>query len=330
MTVEPRLSKRLSAHDPKYKVVGIGGGTGLATLLRGLKRYDIDLTAIVTITDNGGSSGVLRSELNIPPPGDIRNCLTALAKVEALFAELFEYRFSNTNSPLDNHCLGNLILAGLTNVVGDFSQAVKEMSRILAIEGRVLPAANHPLSLSAHMADGQIITGETEIAKYPSKVTKISLFGGDCTPIPETIEAIKEADMIIIGPGSVYTSLVPNLLLVGMHEVLEDAGAKKVFVCNVMTQRGESDDFTASDHVRTVLEQAGFDSRLFDYIVVNNAVPGNEVIEKYYAEGQELVMPDIENLTEMGYKTIVGDFLAYNDEAKHSPRKLAAGVLDIL
>jgi len=330
MRIDLRLNERLEKHSPRYKIIGMGGGTGLATLLKGLKWYNVDLTAIVAITDNGGSSGVLRDDLHIPPPGDVRNCLTALAKTPIIASKLFSYRFSNTNSPLDNHSMGNLVLAGLTDIVGDFAQAVREMSKILAIEGVVLPAANNALSLMAHMEDGNTVIGEVEISKYPSKVQKMSLLGSDLSPLPESVEAIKDADMIVIGPGSIYTSLVPNLLLDGMRDELINAKAKKVFVCNVMTQPGESEGFMASDHVKTVLAQANFSDKLFDYIVVNNAVPDEKVIEKYRAKGQEIVVADLEELTNMGYITIVGDFLAYNDEAKHSPRKLAEGVLNIL
>ncbi|HEX2950939.1 MAG TPA: gluconeogenesis factor YvcK family protein, partial [Armatimonadota bacterium] len=233
-------------HSSKLRIVGIGGGTGLSTLLRGLKAYPVDITAIVTVSDDGGSSGRLRLDLDMPPPGDIRNCLVALADTEPLMEGIFQHRFPSGSRDLNGHSLGNLIIAGLSEITGDFLEAIKLASRVLAVRGRVIPAANRPLVLKAVMADGTIIKGETAITARHGSIVSIGVEPPNVPPVPEALEAIRDADIIIVGPGSVYSSILPNLIIPGMSEALLSSPAIKIFVCNVMTQPGESDDFTAS------------------------------------------------------------------------------------
>ncbi|GJM80689.1 gluconeogenesis factor [Paenibacillus sp. HMSSN-139] len=251
------------------RIVVMGGGTGLSVMLRGLKEKPLDITAIVTVADDGGSSGILRNELQMPPPGDIRNVLTALADVEPLLSDMLNYRFAS-GSGLAGHSLGNLILAAITDISGDFVTAVRELSRVFAVRGRVLPAAGQAVVLHAEMEDGTIVTGESKIPEVRGKIKRIFLEPEEVEPLPEAVEAIREADAILIGPGSLYTSIIPNLLVPKLAEaVLENTSAIKIFICNVMTQPGETDDYTVSDHLQAVYNHVG--KHLFDYVIVNDA-----------------------------------------------------------
>ena len=238
------------------RVVIIGGGTGLPVLLRGLKHYPVDITAIVTVADDGGSSGRLRDELNIPPPGDVRNVLAALSDVEPLIEEMFQHRFKSSNE-LSGHSLGNLILAAMTSITGDFMYAIQEMSKVLNVHGNVLPAANQSVVLHAELEDGTIISGESKIPFSGKRIKRVFLTPDTIQPLPETIQAIRNADLIIIGPGSLYTSILPNLLVPQIGEEVCEAKAKKVYICNLMTQAGETHDFTASDHVNAIYDHMG-------------------------------------------------------------------------
>src|SRR5579872_7225400 len=264
-----------------YRLVAIGGGTGLSTVLRGLKAYTSNLTAIVTVTDDGGSSGRLRAELGVLPPGDIRNCLVALADSESLMADLFQYRF-NEGDGLSGHSFGNLFIAAMCGIAGDFDRAIKESSRVLAIKGRVLPSTLANVALEATLADGTMVRGETSISRSALPIKRLRLVPGHCHPLPEALDAILGADIIVLGPGSLYTSIMPNLLVPGIAEAIERSKAIKVFVCNIMTQPGETTGMSASDHVRTILEAT--DRRLFDRALVNIEQP-NRLLPVYERDG---------------------------------------------
>lgn len=316
---------RLLAAGPKIAVVG--GGTGLSTMLRGLKEHTSNIAAIVTVTDEGGSSGRLRRELKVIPPGDLRNCIAALADSESLMAQLMQFRFNGTKSTLEGHSLGNLLITALADITGDFEQGVKETSKVLAIRGRVLPSTARDVRLRGKLADGTIVDGETKIVDAPQAVERVSLIPSDPEPSAESVEAIREADVIVIGPGSVFTSIIPNLLVPGVVEAIAESRAVKVFVSNVMTQPGETDGFTASDHAKVVAEHAG--RRIFDYVLVNNAVPSRALLEKYRKEGQFVVEPDIQKIADMGCRPVVGNLISETDFVRHDSEKLTRAIFKI-
>ncbi len=311
-----------------YRVVVIGGGTGLSTMLRGLKEHTSNIVAIVTVTDDGGSSGVLQRQFGMLPPGDIRNCLVALADAEPLLAELFEHRFNDAPEGLTGHSFGNVLIAAMTDITGDFERAVKETSKVLAIRGRVLPSTIQNVSLQAEMDDGSIVHGESRIASSPRPIRQISLVPSDVRPLDEALEAIRLANAIVIGPGSVFTSVIPNLLVEGIPDAIAASKAVKVYVCNVMTQPGETDHFRASDHVGATVKHAG--KRIFNYVLVNKEVPSLQLLEKYQREGAELVSPDIDAIREMGYKPIVGNLISQTDVVRHDPQKLAQAIVRLV
>ncbi|MHB9133548.1 MAG: gluconeogenesis factor YvcK family protein [Armatimonadota bacterium] len=315
------------AATSRLHIVGLGGGTGLSTLLRGLKVYPVDLTAIVTVSDDGGSSGRLRYNLDMPPPGDIRNCLVALAEAEPLMEKLFLHRFSADSKDLDGHSLGNLIIAGLRELTGDFNEAVQQASRVLAVRGRVLPSANRALVLKAIMEDGRVVTGETAITAAHGVIKSITVEPSDVQPLPEVLEAIREADIIIVGPGSVYSSLLPNLIIPGMAEAIAASPAIKFFICNVMTQPGESDDFTASRHLEAVLDLLPCRNP-FHYAVVNLQRPPEQVAHFYAEKGQRFVEPDLARFTALGTIPVTSELLAHIHLARHDPERLARCVLE--
>ena len=311
---------------PRLRVVGLGGGTGLSTLLRGLKNYPVDMTAIVTVTDDGGSSGRLRMDLNMPPPGDIRSCLIALADAEPLMERLFQHRFPLGCGELDGHSLGNLIIAGLWDITGDFERAVQEASRVLAVRGRVLPSAARALVLKATMDDGQVVAGETAIIATHGTIASVSIDPPDVPALPEALQAIREADVIILGPGSVYSSLLPNLLIPGMAEAIAAAQAMIFFVCNVMTQPGESDHFTASRHLSVMLQHLT-GANPFHYAVVNRQRPAQAILDLYAQNGQHFVEPDLAQIQLLGTSPVTGSLLADAHLARHDPDKLARRIL---
>ncbi|MDQ6766664.1 MAG: YvcK family protein [Candidatus Eremiobacteraeota bacterium] len=311
--------------DRGNRLVVIGGGTGLATALRGLKEYTSNLTAIVTVTDDGGSSGRLRTELGLLPPGDIRNCLVALADSESMMAELFQYRF-NDGEGLVGHSFGNLFIAAMCGIAGDFDRAIKESSRVLAIKGRVLPSTLANISLEATLADGSIVKGETTISRSSLPIRRVRLVPSHCQALPEALEAIQTADVIILGPGSLYTSIMPNLLVPGIAEAIERSKATKLFVCNIMTQPGETTGMTASDHVRAVFEAT--DRRLFDRTLVNVG-RANRLLPVYERDGAFQVAPDLEMIAAFGVRPITGDFIAEGHQVRHDPKKLATAILQV-
>jgi uncharacterized cofD-like protein len=331
--LQPRASGRvwdvlaryaLMAHGKR--VVVIGGGTGLSTMLRGIKRYTANIVAIVTVTDDGGSSGKLRQELGILPPGDIRNCLIALADAEGAMTALLQHRFRDDAGNLSGHSVGNLLIAAMTQIKdGDFERAVQEISKVLAIRGRVLPSTLTHVNLRAEMEDGARVEGETAIVAYPARIRRMHLNPPDAEPPLEAIEAIRQADVIVLGPGSLFTSVIPNLLVPKIADALRSTEALRIYVCNVMTQPGETDGFTASDHVRAIEAHAG--GRVFDYVLVNNATPAPELMERYHASGQELVIADIDRIRQMGYKVIAGNFISQSDYVRHDPVRLAEAIL---
>ncbi|MFC7366030.1 MULTISPECIES: gluconeogenesis factor YvcK family protein [Bhargavaea] len=305
----------------KKRIVAIGGGTGLSTILRGLKQYDVDLTAIVTVADDGGSSGKIRKDYMIPPPGDIRNVMAALSDVEPLVLEMFQYRFSSSEG-LGGHSLGNLMLAAMTNITGDFSRAVAEMSRILNIKGRVLPAANQIITLGAELEDGSIINGESKIPAYGHRIRRVFLLPDEVEPLEDAIRAIRKADMIVVGPGSLYTSILPNLLVPGIGEAVLKSKASRLYICNIMTQPGETSSFSASDHVRVMYDHLG--GRFLDGIVVNDGTGLEDVAEEYRQQQSIPVHSDVERLRELADDVILADIATIvGGHVRHDAGKVA-------
>ncbi|AHD04114.1 gluconeogenesis factor YvcK family protein [Paenibacillus larvae] len=309
------------------RIVVIGGGTGLSVMLRGLKQKPLDITAIVTVADDGGSSGVLRSELQIPPPGDIRNVLTALADVEPLLSEMLQYRFP-AGTGLAGHSLGNLILAAMKDITGDFLTGIREMSRVFAVRGRVLPSANHAFALKAEMEDGTVVEGESNIPKANMRIKRMHIVPEDVKPLDEAIQAIKEADAILCGPGSLYTSILPNLLVPGVVDAILESDAVKMFICNVMTQPGETDDYKVSDHLQAIYDHVGCD--LFDYVIVNNGEIPPQVQSKYAEKGAKAVHLDLEEVTKRGYRVIADRLVLFRTYLRHDAEKLSDHIYQLV
>lgn len=309
------------------RIVCIGGGTGLSVILRGLKKYPLDITAIVTVADDGGSSGRLRNDLQMPPPGDIRNVLVALADTEPLLESVFQYRFQNGKG-LAGHTLGNLMLAALKEITGDFTQAVKEMSRVLAVRGRVLPASEQDVILFAEMTDGTIVKGESQIPKAHKQIRRVYLHPPEPTPLEEALQAIEQADGIVIGPGSLYTSILPNLLVKDMAEAIRASRANKIYVCNVMTQLGETDRFTAYDHVRAIYDHIG--ERLFEIVIINNEVPPLSIQQKYAQKNQQMVIPDIERIHRLGCQVIADNLLLHQSVIRHDAEQISKHIYQLV
>ncbi len=292
----------------------------MSVMLRGLKEKPLDITAIVTVADDGGSSGVLRNELQIPPPGDIRNVIMALADAEPLLTEVLQYRFSS-GTGLAGHSLGNLMLAAMTDIAGDFVTGVRELSKVLAVRGRVLPAAGRAIVLKAEMADGTIVVGESMIPKAGKKIKRVFVEPDHVEPLPEAIEAIEQADAILIGPGSLYTSIIPNLLVPKLARAIVDSTAVKLFVCNVMTQPGETDGYSVSDHLKAVQDHIGH--KLFDYVLVNDGEISPEVAEKYAEMGSTQVDLDIDEVNRLGYEIISDRLVLYRTFLRHDAERLS-------
>ncbi|MFS0724700.1 gluconeogenesis factor YvcK family protein [Paenibacillus sp. 1P07SE] len=309
-----------SKPKPKARIVVIGGGTGLSVMLRGLKEKPLDITAIVTVADDGGSSGRLRQELQIPPPGDIRNVLSALADVEPLLEEMLNYRFHN-GAGLAGHSLGNLMLAALTEISGDFVSGIRELSRVLAVRGRVLPAADQAIVLRAEMADGTYVTGESSITKANKRIKRIFIDPPDVEPLEDAVTALQEADAILVGPGSLYTSILPNLLVPRLAQTIEESEAIKLFVCNVMTQPGETDGYSVSDHLNAVRDHVGH--HLFDYVLVNNSDIPQDVQLRYAEQGAKPVKLDLEEVRREGYKVIADRLVYFHTYLRHDAVRLS-------
>ncbi|QQK77862.1 YvcK family protein [Salicibibacter cibarius] len=308
------------------KIVVIGGGTGLSVLLRGLKTYPIDLSAIVTVADDGGSSGRLRKELNVPPPGDVRNVLVALAEVEPLIERLFQHRFENGEG-LTGHSLGNLLIAGMTSITGDFARGISELSAVLNVRGTVLPASNNSIELVAKMTDGSVVRGESNIPKAGKKIDEMFLDPAFPEALPASVQAIRQADKIIMGPGSLYTSVLPNLLVPGIAKEISQSSADKIYICNVMTQSGETDGFTASDHIKALHAHIG--GSMIEQIFVHDGTISPEMIERYAEEGSEAVVYDEDYLKALGLNVVQDDFIHTDSPVlRHNADKIARMILE--
>ena len=321
------------------KVVAIGGGTGLSTVLRGLKYHIAEpgrpadfqpeiarLTAVVTVTDEGGSSGRLRRDFGMLPPGDIRNCMVALAEDEQLLTQLFNYRFSSGHG-LRGHTLGNLFVTALTSLTQDFAKAVRLSSEVLAIRGEIFPATLADVHLRATRIDGKIIRGERAISKTRVPIARLSIVPQHCKPLPETLAAIQQAELITLGPGSLYTSLIPNLLVQGIAQAIARSRAAKVFICNLMTQPGESRGYSAVDHVRALHEHAG--RHVFDYIVLNTRPMSRALLKRYAAERAEPVSVDLDAIRRLGVKPVSASLMVEDHVARHDPRRLTKLLLSL-
>ncbi|MEW5820684.1 MAG: gluconeogenesis factor YvcK family protein [Cyanobacteriota bacterium] len=304
------------------KIVAIGGGTGLSTILKGLKRVTNNLTAVVTVGDDGGSSGRLREEMGVLPPGDIRNCIAALADEEKLVTELFQYRFSNGEG-LEGHSFGNLFLTALCSITGDMVTAVKESSKVLAIRGRVLPSTLEDMKLVAEMEDGRIISGESNIPEATGKIKRLRTDPEKLKALPEVIKAIEEADIIILGPGSLYTSVIPNLLIPEIATTVSMSTARKIYICNVMTQPGETDNYSASDHLKAIIDHAN-SADIVDTIFINDQLTP-EMKQHYAKEDSEPVENDIEVLEKMKVNIVCKRLIQENNNGlvRHSPQRIA-------
>jgi len=320
-------------------VVAIGGGTGLSTVLRGLKLhvaqparaprfkpYITRLTAVVTVTDEGGSSGRLRREFHVLPPGDIRNCLVALAEDETLFAQLFNYRFASGRG-LRGHTFGNLFLTALTHLTHDFAKAVRVSSEVLAVRGDIFPSTLSDVRLKARLSDGRTIYGESRINRTKVPIKRLDIVPARCRPLPETLAAIKQADLITVGPGSLYTSLIPNLLVRGIPEQIARSKALKVYVANLMTQPGETLRYTAADHLRALDQHAG--RKLFDLIVLNGQALSPGLRRRYAKQRAEPVVNDLEEVRATGARPVVADLVGQNHVARHDSPRLAQLLLDL-
>ena len=321
-------------------IVAIGGGTGLSTLLRGLKRYVgaesgwsiANLAAIVTVTDEGGSSGALRRDFGMLPPGDIRNCIVALGEEEQLLSRLFSYRFESGDSPLKGHSLGNLLLTALTDITGSFDNAILAASEVLAIRGEIYPSTLQDVRLHATLTDGTVLIGEVAISgsqlgeklnvtpHQHARIVRLALDPPDAAPVDRALEVIAKADLILIGPGSLYTSVLPNLLITAIADALRASRALRVYICNVMTQPGETDGYTAEDHLQAIIEHAGL---VVDVMIINGRRP-SEAILKMYAEQWQVPVPfDIEKIRELGVTPFFGDIIAEGNFVRHDAAALS-------
>ena len=339
----------LQSSTRSIRVVAIGGGTGLSTLLRGLKRYVAapaghapvvdallddapvlirELTAIVTVTDDGGSSGRLREDFKMLPPGDVRNCMVALSEDEHLLSRLFQYRFPR--GELEGHSFGNLFVAALSNITGDFAQAVQMSSQILATRGKIYPATNTNVALAARMEDGSFVRGETNITASRSRIVELMMEPATVPPLPETLDAIAKADLITLGPGSLYTSLITNLLVEGFAEALAASKATRVFICNLMTQANESLGLTAAEHIEKIAAHAGpLRERIFDFALINTGVISDSQIAQYEREGQRPIDADLERVRALGVEPVTGNFVHEGDVLRHDYDKVAETLLKV-
>ncbi len=310
------------------RIVAIGGGNGLSTMLRGLKNCARDLTAVVTVADDGGGSGMLRQDLGMLPPGDIRNCMQSLANVEPLMSELLAYRFSEGS--LAGQSFGNLLLAALNGISDSFDQAVARMSQVLAISGRVLPVTNSNVQLEATFENGASIVGESKIFEFKKaqdcRIRRVRLLPEDPPALPDTLEAIRRADLIILGPGSLYTSVIPNLLVRGVSEAIAQSDAIKLYVCNIMTQDGETEEMTAAEHVEALIEHGG--QGLVELCLCNNAPVPTSLLKRYQEENATPIVVDRDRLAALGVEVVERALTSPNAQyARHDPDRLADAIL---
>ncbi len=309
------------------RIVVIGGGTGLSNLLRGLKEYSANITAIVTVADDGGSSGRLRREIGVLPPGDIRNCLAALADEERLVTELFQYRF-RAGDGLVGHSFGNLFLTAMSEVTGDLEQAIAASSQVLAVRGQVLPATLTDVRLWAELADGRRIEGESSITEAKGRIVRIGCTPANPPALPKAVKAIKEADFIIIGPGSLYTSIIPNLLVPEITEAIAQRDVPRIYVCNIMTQEGETEGYSVGDHIRAIDKACG--KKLFEAVLVQKKVPSARALIRYAQENSNPVPLDRDVLTRLGRRAILANVMHEDEQTgliRHDPMALARVLL---
>jgi uncharacterized cofD-like protein len=328
------------------RVVAIGGGTGLSTLLRGFREHVVgryaglgasslpsspsqtidDLSAIVTVTDDGGSSGRLRREFGVLAPGDVRRCLVALSEDEDLLSKLFEYRFRQGRG-LEGHSLGNLLLTALTKITGDFGRALEVACEVLATCGRIYPATLQEVRLRAELQGGRIVTGETRISRSTRPIARLTLTPSRCLPVPEAIHAVERADVITLGPGSLYTSIIPNVLVKGLVRRIAASSAVKVYIGNLMTQPGETTGMTAAGHIRAICEHAG--APLFDYAILSDSAVPPRILKRYRAQGASPVVADLDEIERMGVRPVLHDLVARGAVVRHNPEVLARAVLSL-
>jgi uncharacterized cofD-like protein len=325
-------SQQRVRHVRPVRIVALGGGTGLSTVLRGLKehvaarkkertpRAIADLAAVVTVTDDGGSSGRLRRDYRVLPPGDIRNCMVALSKDEHLLGQLFQYRFP-AGRGLAGHSFGNLFLTALTNVTGDFAEAVRVSAQVLAIRGRIFPSTAQNVTLEAELEDGTKVAGETNISKSRKRIRRVRLVPRRVRPVPEVLEAIQAGDLILVGPGSLYTSIIPNLLVEQVTDAILQARATCVYIANLMTQPGETEHYSVADHVRAIYEHTR--NGLFDFVVINRTRVTPRLLRRYEAEGAEPVEPSLKELGRMGLNYVTADLLHQDGVIRHDQTRLA-------
>ena len=319
--------KRYLERGPKLVV--IGGGSGLSVLLHGLKEFTSNITAVVTVGDDGGSSGRLREQFNIPPPGDIRNCLVALADAEGLMGDLFQYRFAEKESgDFEGHSFGNLFILAMLKVTGDFEKAIREASKILAIRGRVVPSTVKSVTLVAQHKDGAVTVGESNISKTPSPIERLYLKPEAVHASQDALEAIREAEGIVMGPGSLYTSILPNLLIEDLADALAASSAPKIYVCNVMTQPHETDHFSAFDHVNALIAHTR--PELLSHVIVNTGPVPAAMITKYAKEEAHPVAADVAKIKSLGYEVVEDNIVTVKDMVRHNSRRVSKLIVDIV
>ena len=323
--MEKVFVQRKLTHGPAITVVG--GGTGLSTLLRGMKYITNNCTAVVTSADDGGSSGRLRKELGVIPPGDLRNCLTALADREPLMERLMQYRFKG-DSPLAGHCFGNLFIAAMAEAEGGMEEGLNATSQILKVRGRVIPSTLEDIQLQAEMSDGTIVSGESKIPEARKRIKKMLMKPANASASKGAVDAILKSDVLIFGPGSLYTSVIPNLLVEEIREAILKSDAVKIYVCNVMTQPGETDGYGAFEHVRALIDHMGH--QFLDYVIVNDQKITTEQLKQYYAEGSMPVTPDVEKIRKLGITVVPASLISKDDLVRHEPRKLARALIMLI
>lgn len=317
--------KRMLGKGPAITVVG--GGHGLSVLLRGIKQATSNVTAVVTVADDGGSSGRLRQDLGMIPPGDLRNCLVALADTEPLMEKLFQHRFEGS-SELSGHSFGNLFIAAMTQVTGDVETALKESSKVLAVKGQVLPASKEFVRLDAIMEDGTVVCGESHIPEAHKRIHRVKLYPEHAEAVQSSLDAIRNAKAIVLGPGSLYTSVIPNLLVEGIGDAICRSKAVKIYICNVMTQPGETDGYTASMHVKAIMDHAGRNA--VDYVIVNSTPVPEDLKQKYAETGAYPVLVDDDALNQLGVGIIKADLITSKDAIHHDPKKLCDSVMRVV
>ncbi|MCJ1662634.1 YvcK family protein [Staphylococcus sp. NRL 16/872] len=312
----------------QLKIVLIGGGTGLSVLARGLREYPIDITAIVTVADDGGSTGKIRNEMDIPAPGDIRNVIAALSDAEPILEELFQYRFEEHQ--IEGHSLGNLLLAALTNIKNDFGHAVKELSKILNIKGKVIPSTNTNVMLNAILEDGEVVRGESKIPQKNKKIERVYLEPSNVEPMEEAIDALEEADLIVLGPGSLYTSVISNLCVKGMSDAILSSKAPKLYISNIMTQPGETNQYDVLDHIEAIHDHAG--KQFIDYVICSDEKYDEQILRHYKNRNAQPVVMNEDDLTKNNIKIITSTNLVevYDDYlVRHNTKVLAKLIYDL-